>query len=865
MLKTVAPPYAVEPHDSEALLQRVLESSVDSIKTLDLCGRLLSMNARSRQLLELQGGDALLDTNWCDLWKGEYRFMAQDAVEAAAAGGVGAFEALRPAAGGLKWWEVNVTPILDANGRPERLLTVCRDITSRKQSEEALRQQKEWVDKLLSVIPSHVFWKDRNSIYQGCNRMFAEAAGLGDTREILGKSDYDLPWTRNEADAYRECDQRVIRSGLPLVNVEETQRKADGSQIHIVTSKVPVRDAGGAVVGVLGIYNDITARKWAEEKLSSTSERLAASERFARATVDALTAYIAILDEAGNVLAVNRAWREFGDANPPAPSGFGVGANYLAVCESAAGPCSQDAQSVAAGIRAVLAGERDLFSHEYACHSPTEKRWFVARVSRFAGEGPVRVVVAHENVTERRIAEDRLRHDSLHDALTGLPNRALFADRVERCIERARRSPHYEFAVLFLDLDRFKVINDSLGHAAGDQLLTTVAGRLQHCLRATDCVTRPLDADTSHPHTVARLGGDEFTILLDDLHGPDDAARIAERILRTVTQPMQFGTHEVTTTASVGIVPSGGGNGRYTSAKDLLRDADTAMYRAKAAGKARYAVFDSTMHDSAVARLQLESDLRRAVERNELVLHYQPIVSLQTRDRELEGFEALVRWRREGKLVSPADFIPIAEDTGLIVPIGAWVLREACRQLAAWRSQYPHLPVSMSINLSRRQLPDPALVPLLNQVLLETGVDPHLVKLEITESVIMDDSNAANKVLAAIKETGVRFSMDDFGTGYSSLSCLHRFPIDVLKIDRAFLSNIGERRNAAAVVQAIVSLAHSMGMKVVAEGLETAEQLAFLQPLACDYGQGYLFSRPLPADAAERFLTTGSAAVPAAA
>ncbi len=416
-----------------------------------------------------------------------------------------------------------------------------------------------------------------------------------------------------------------------------------------------------------------------------TDQALAASERFARSTLDALTAHVAILDPCGNILAVNRAWRDFALANSAGGANFAEGANYLAVCKSAHGACSSEAAAVADGIGSVLRGERDVFSLEYPCHSPTEKRWFVVRVSRFAGESPIRVVVAHENVTERRMAEDRLRHDSLHDALTGLPNRLLFHDRVARCLKRSQREPAYRFAVLFLDLDRFKVVNDSLGHAAGDKLLTTVAERLEGCLREGDSVARP--TGDRGGVVVARMGGDEFTVLLDGLRMPTDAARVAERILGAVCRPVQFEGQEIITTASIGIVLGGP---QYESDKDVLRDADAAMYKAKGAGKNRYAVFDSALHEAAVTRLRLESDLRWAVEREELVLHYQPIISLQT--RELEGFEALIRWRHDGGLVNPAQFIPVAEDTGLIVPIGTWVLRKPAASWPSGASAIPILP-----------------------------------------------------------------------------------------------------------------------------------------------------------------------------
>ncbi len=307
------------------------------------------------------------------------------------------------------------------------------------------------------------------------------------------------------------------------------------------------------------------------------------------------------------------------------------------------------------GIRAVLRGERDSFQLEYAAHSPTRQRWFVAHVSRFSGEGPTRIVVAHEDVTDRRVAEDRLRHDSLHDALTGLPNRLLFRDRVGRCLERAKRDPSYHFAVLYLDLDRFKIVNDSLGHAAGDTLLTTVAARLLSCVRSADSVLCPslVQHDANAQPVVARMGGDEFTVLLDGLRDSRDAVIAAERILSAVCRPVEFAGQEIATTVSIGIVVGGP---HYASDAEVLRDADVAMYKAKGAGKNQYVIFDESLHAEAVARLRLESDLRRAVERDELVMRYQPILSLQT--RELIGFEALLRWHRDGRLVDPLEFIP---------------------------------------------------------------------------------------------------------------------------------------------------------------------------------------------------------------
>jgi diguanylate cyclase (GGDEF)-like protein/PAS domain S-box-containing protein len=451
------------------------------------------------------------------------------------------------------------------------------------------------------------------------------------------------------------------------------------------------------------------------------------------------------------------------------------------------------------------------------------------RAVRDSAGRPIRMIGAMTDITPRRLAEDRLRHESLHDALTGLPNRAMFTDRLQRAVTAARTAGSH-YAVLFLDLDHFKVINDSLGHAAGDRLLITIANRLQQCLASRACQV-----------TVARLGGDEFTVLLERADAPPLDVEAAERIQVAVRVPLDFEGHDISTTVSIGVVQ---GASRYYTAKDVLRDADVAMYRAKALGRGRHVLFDETMHASAVKRLRLESDLRHAVERGELLLHYQPMVSLET--RQIESFEALLRWQRDGQLVPPADFISVAEDSGLIVEIGRWVIEEACRQLTQWRAAGMP-PVTVSVNLSRRQLADAQLVAFLRDVLERTRVEPACFKLEITESLIMEESQQAMHTLHCIKNLGIGLHMDDFGTGYSSLSCLHRFPVEMLKIDRSFIANLSERRDYSAVIHAILDLARNLSIRVVAEGVETIEQVSLLQALGCDLAQGYFFARPLPA------------------
>ena len=450
---------------------------------------------------------------------------------------------------------------------------------------------------------------------------------------------------------------------------------------------------------------------------------------------------------------------------------------------------------------------------------------------------PLHLIFQIQDITDRKRAEEQLLHDAFHDALTGLPNRALFMDHVKMAIQRSRRSGDRLFAALFLDLDRFKIVNDSLGHMVGDQLLVGIAHRLEACLRPGD--------------TVARLGGDEFTILLEDLAENEDAIDVARRVQEAVTQPFNIGGHEVFTTASIGIALSTAG---YERAEDLLRDADTAMYRAKTQGKKRHVVFDKAMHDRAMELLQLETDLRRAISRREFFLHYQPIVCLET--GKVSSYEALVRWRHpERGLVMPGEFISVAEETGLIIPLGQWVLGEACRQMREWQRLFRIDPeVTVSVNLSSRQFSQADLIEQVSSALRETGLHASSLKLEITESMVMENIDTAIGMLTQLKNLGVGLSIDDFGTGYSSLSYLHRFPIDTLKIDRSFVTQMTDNTENAEIVRTIVTLARSLGMNVIAEGVETRAQLTQLHDLGCDFGQGYLFSKPVGASAALELL-----------
>ncbi|MCM3901753.1 MAG: bifunctional diguanylate cyclase/phosphodiesterase [Pyrinomonadaceae bacterium] len=454
--------------------------------------------------------------------------------------------------------------------------------------------------------------------------------------------------------------------------------------------------------------------------------------------------------------------------------------------------------------------------------------------------------IAEQDRISRALEEtkEHFRHAAFHDALTDLPNRALLTEHIKLAIERPRGRDEFLFAVLFLDLDRFKNINDSLGHIAGDQLLIATARALETCLR-------PMD-------TVARLGGDEFAILLDGLENQSHAIAVAERIQQALTRPFNLIGHEVYITASIGITLS---NGNYTDPENVLRDADTAMYRAKEGGKARFEVFDGTMHSHAVALLKLENDLRRAIERNEFQVYYQPIICLET--DELFGFEALVRWNHpERGLVSPDTFIPVAEETGLIVDIGQQVLHESCRQMREWHVSSPGKPLTICVNLSAKQFAQPDLIGRVKQTLEDTGLAAEYVKLEITESVVMKNAEIATAMLMQLCALGVHLSIDDFGTGYSSLSYLHRFPVKTLKIDRSFIGRMGQGGENTEIVRTINTLAQNLGMEVVAEGVETVEQLEQLKSMSCTLGQGYLFSRPLDANAANAYIQDHPTFVP---
>ncbi len=564
-----------------------------------------------------------------------------------------------------------------------------------------LKEEVFLLETLMDTIPDQIYFKDRNSRFTRINPAEAKVFGLSSPSEAVGRSDFDFFSGEHAAQAFRD-EQEIVKTGLPLVNVEEKETKSDGSVRWVSTTKMPLRNTEGRIIGTFGVSRDITQRKAFEEQLA---------------------------------------------------------------------------------------------------------------------------------------------RQAFYDPLTQMPNRALFMDRLQHLFRRGEGSESGRlFAVLYVDIDRFKGINDSLGHQGGDELLKQIACRLQRCVSASD--------------TLARLGGDEFTALLHDIQSEVDATRVAAQMNEELSLPFLLGEVEVFATASIGVAFS---SSHYQQPEDMLRDADTAMYRAKSDGRSRHQVFDVAMHERAVSLMRLETDLRRAIERQELVAFYQPVVDMTT--QTVRGFEALIRWQHPTRgLLTPDLFIPIAEETGMICAIGEWILTECCRQLRVWQERYPRTPaLRVSVNVSTRQLADADLPEQVLGILRETGLDPSSLSLEITESALMVNvaTSTSAKVLQRLHDMALRIYIDDFGTGYSSLSYLQNLPIDALKVDRSFVTRLDGAPAQAEIVRTIVSLAQNLGMEVIAEGVETLAQANALRALNCTLAQGFLFSRPLPAAQAEQIIAHG--------
>lgn len=869
----------------------------------------------------------------------------------------------------------------------------------RDQAVLELTREKEFLKTLINILPARIFWKDRESRYLGCNNLFAKDASLKDEQEIIGKSDYDMPW-HDQADLYVNDDTAVMATGEKRINYVEPQSHADGSMIVLQTSKVPILNAAGETVGVLGTYSDITEEANREAELKASKEAfetlfqkandpilLIENERF----FDCNDAAVAILGATskeevihalpgdlspefqsdgrnsyekshemtgkavkegmnhfewthkrfngemfivdvvltritiGGRQIIHVAWRDiteetrlrkaernrfvrnefylkalfewskvdYDDAHKAIRSATEIAANMLGVGrvsvwlfddEEASLTCS-DLYIAAEGhhssgyvlkesdypvyfsnlkhgyVMAVEDARRDSRTYEFRESYLIPNRIHSMLDIPVVQAGRVLGVLCHEEVGEprswdigdqefalamtsmvalalemqkRKLAEKRLEYKATHDDLTGLPNRSLLHDRIDQAIKRAYRHQKM-MAILFIDLDHFKEINDSMGHKAGDMVLAEVSLRLMRSIRDSD--------------TIARLGGDEFAIILEDMEGMEDVREIAEKLIDVLKTPIRIDTHELYVTNSIGIslYPHDGEN-----SETLLRNADAAMYRAKKEGRNGYQYYTQEMTDKAFERLLMETQLRKAIERNEFVLYYQP--QIDGRTGEITGAEGLIRWiHPDLGMVSPARFIHFAEETGLIVPIDRLVMHLGMQQMVQWYDRGLNIGV-LSLNLTVRQLESDDFIVFLKALLDETGCKAEWIELEVTEGQIMKNPEQAITKLKDIADLGIRLAVDDFGTGYSSLAYLKRLPIHKLKIDQSFVRELPADEEDAAIVRAIIALAQSMRLDTIAEGVETAEQQAFLIEHGCHNIQGYLYAKPMKPEAMERWL-----------
>lgn len=672
---------------------------------------------------------------------------------------------------------------------------------------------KVYVDNILSSMVDSLIVVNLDAIIIKVNQATLDLLSY-EEGELVGKS-IKLLFIEGTAIGV----EALLQKGF-IGSVETTYLTKKGREIQVSFSASVIRDGQGKTQGFVYVAQNITERKQAEEELRQAEARY-------RSIFENATEGIFQSTPTGCYINVNPALaRIYGYDSPD---------DLLANFSDIGRQLYVETNRRAEFIR--LMQEHDTVSNfESQIYRKNGSAIWISENARavYDTSGTLAYYEGFvEDVTERKQTQDQLQHNALHDALTGLPNRTLFTERLEQMVQRAKRHKNYSCAVLFLDLDRFKVVNDSLGHLIGDQLLIAVARKLEVYLRPED--------------TVARLGGDEFAILLNDIKDVNYATQIAERLIQVLALPFNLSGRKVFISTSIGIVLGSEAN---SWSDELLRNADIAMYQAKALGKGRYVVFDTDLHHHNITRLQLETDLRQAIDCQEFRVHYQPIVLLAT--GRVVGFEALVRWEHPTKgVISPAEFIPIAEETGLILPLGHWVLQVACHQMRQWQRQFPlSPPLTISVNLSAKQFVQPNLCQQIAQILLETNLDASSLRLEITESILMDEAESVTTVLLQLKALGVSLYLDDFGTGYSSLSYLYRFPIDTLKIDRFFISKMSFGNDNSEIVRAITTLAQALSIDAIAEGIETAEQLMQLRTLQCKYGQGYFFSHPLDSQAA---------------
>jgi diguanylate cyclase (GGDEF)-like protein/PAS domain S-box-containing protein len=686
----------------------------------------------------------------------------------------------------------------------------------RMKAVDELAESRNLLKTIIDTAPLRIFWKDRDLRYLGCNPVFAKDAGVKSPEEMIGKDDFQMGW-KEQAEQYRADDRQVIESGIPKPFFDEPQTTPDGKHIWLSTAKVPLRDAAGNTTGVLGIYKDITERKRAEIALKHSEAEL----NFAQAIAQVGSWNYDLVS--GRIEGSAESYRMFGITRP--------GATDLDTMLAIIHP--DDRERMFKTLQEADADDSP--ESEFRIVVDGETRWISARikVENNADGKPVTVLGTTQDITAHKISEERIYYLAHFDALTGLPNRTQLDDRLKYAIRMAKRGNEH-IALLFIDLDRFKDVNDTLGHSVGDAVLIQLAARLAKALREED--------------VVSRLGGDEFIVMLPDTD-VRGVTQVVQKLLDVIAQPYKVEQFDLSLTASVGIAlfPE---DGEHLEA--LSRSADTAMYRAKQEGRNCYRFFTPEMQASSARNLKLVNDLRHALERGQLHVVYQPQMSIP--DERVIGAEALLRWQHpEFGAVTPTEFIPVAEDSGLIQSIGEWVMRQAVQQLKAWM-EAGIAPMIMAVNLSAVQFRHPNLPDMVTRILEEEGLPPEYLELELTEGVAMYDPQGVIAVMNNLHECGIRMSIDDFGTGYSSLSYLKKFKVYKLKIDQSFVRDISTDPEDKAIVCTVINIAKTLGLKTIAEGVETAGQLAFLREQGCDEVQGYFYSKPLSAEQFEAFV-----------
>ncbi|MGZ5072151.1 MAG: EAL domain-containing protein [Usitatibacter sp.] len=715
-------------------------------------------------------------------------------------------------------------PLRDESDRVTGLLVACVDVSEARRATAELERHLHFTRALLDAIPNPVYFKDREGRYLAYNRAWSDLFGRGG--DWIGKTGFDV-FDAAVAREHQERDRPLIERPSSTT-YESTVPGPDGSPHQMLFNKVSFVDQRGDVAGVISVVTDVTRYKQTEGALEASEARFRV---LTESTIDLIT----VCDADGTMQYQSGALRQLLGFDPADT----VGKNVFDLVHR------DDVDHVKAAFRRILETRQLTEPVEFRLqHRDGGWRTFESLGTNCLGNAHIRGIVWNSrDVTDRKVIQQRIQHLAYHDNLTGLPNRGLLQDRLARSIARAERSGR-KVAVLFIDLDNFKNINDTLGHDVGDELLRQVSRRLTECVRLED--------------TIARQGGDEFIVLLDALDDGRNASIVAQKILNALRLPLTLGGTEQHVSGSVGIAlyPEDG-----RDAQTLMKNADTAMFHGKGLGKNTYQYFTAQMNIAVKRRMTLESALRRAVMQKDFVLHYQPQINLET--GEIIAVEALVRWKTEDSgTVMPGDFIPLAEETGLINEIGEWVLREGCRQAREWQDRGLSKARRMAINLSARQFGDKGFLDMVVRVLAETGLPAHCLELEITESQVMRQTDGMNQLLTRLSEMGVQLAIDDFGTGYSSLSYLKRLPIQKLKIDQSFVRDITVDPNDTAIVVAIINMARSLELETIAEGVETADQLALLRSKGCQVGQGFFFSVPLAAQEIYPLLRANRVALP---